>query len=121
MLDGYRGGVAKEEQAIRDELTARAAAFASGAVRELWQRSALASAAEEYYVSEAHPDWLAAEGNQWFAVEAEMEQDEELARLREAGAAAGRRLARQIRAELGIPPGELSTIPELEPPAQRDS
>jgi len=45
------------ELAIRDELTAKAAAFASDAVRDQWQQSALASHALEEHVSEEWPEW----------------------------------------------------------------
>jgi hypothetical protein len=50
MLKGYRGAAGADEWAIRDELTAKAAAFASDAVRELWQQSAKASVMRQHYV-----------------------------------------------------------------------
>lgn len=60
MLEGYRGAGPARDWAIRDELTAKVAAFATDAVRELWQQSALASLNLNGYVEEDWPQWNAA-------------------------------------------------------------
>lgn len=101
MLEGYRGGATAQEWAVRDELTARAAAFASDLVRDLWQQSALASLTLNEYASEEWPQWSTEDNLERLDVEEQMENDPEFRRLRQASADAGKRLAGQIRAELG--------------------
>jgi hypothetical protein len=100
MVEGYQGPRTPSEWAICDELTAKVAAFATDAVRELWQQSALASLNLSEYVEEDWPQWSAAEGHEQQKLEDEMEKDETFHRLRQASDDAGRMLAQQIRAEL---------------------
>ena len=100
MIEGYRGAATDPEWAIRDELTAKAAAFASDEVRELWQQSARASLTLQEYLDDTWPQWSGrAEG---LAIEEEMEKDPKLRRFRQASAEAGKQLAKQIRAELDV-------------------
>lgn len=103
MIEGFYGPetATAREWAIRDELTAKAAAFASDVVRELWQQSALASLALEGYVDDAWPEWTTT-GAKRFGLEEEMEEDPEFRRLRQASVEAGKRLAEQIRGELDV-------------------
>jgi len=100
MLEDYRGAGPTSEWAIRNELTAKVAAFATDAVRELWQQSALASLNLNEYVEEDWPQWMAADGAERHELEDEMEKDETYRRFRQASVDAGRRLAEQVRAEL---------------------
>jgi hypothetical protein len=100
MIEGYQGSATAREFAMRDELTAKAAAFASDALRNQWQQSALASLALEEHVSEGWPEWSAAKGAQQLDVEQEMEEDLEFRNLRQAVVDARTRLTAQIRAEL---------------------
>jgi hypothetical protein len=100
MVEGYRGARTASEWAIRDELTAKVAAYATDAVRKLWQQSALASLNLNEYVEEDWPQWNAAEGYERQELEDVMEKDETFRRFRQASADAGRRLGEQIRAEL---------------------
>src|SRR5262249_50739887 len=93
MVEGYRGAGSAGEWAIRDELTAKVAAFATDAVRELWQQSALASLNLNEYVEEDWPQWTAAEGHERYELEDEMEKDETFRRFRQASKDAGQRLA----------------------------
>jgi hypothetical protein len=100
MIEGYHGAATAKEWAVRDELTAKAAAFASDEVRKLWQESALASYALNEYVSEEWPQWNG--GAEGFAIEDDMEKDPEFRRFRQASTEAGKQLAEQIRTELDI-------------------
>lgn len=86
--------------AIRDELTAKVAAFATDTVRELWQQSALASLNLNGYVEEDWPQATVAEGCERQELEDQMEKDETYRRFRQATVDAGRQLAEQIRSEL---------------------
>ena len=95
MVEGHRGARTAKEWAVRDELTAKAAAFASDVVRELWQQSASASLNLSDYVSEEWPEWSAAAGDEQHRIEDEMEKNQMFRRLRQASADAGRRLAEQ--------------------------
>lgn len=97
---GYRAPGNARELAIRGDLTARVAAFASAAVRDLWQWSALAFADLREHVSEAWPEFMAAGGAASAEILEQMEKDPEFCRLRQAASDAAERLARQIRAEL---------------------
>lgn len=100
MVEGYRGARTAKEWAVRDELTAKTAAFASDVVRELWQQSASASLNLSDHVSEEWPEWSAAAGDEQDEIENEMEKDQTFCMLRQASADAGGRLAEQIRAEM---------------------
>jgi hypothetical protein len=100
MVEGYRGARTAKEWAVRDELAAKAAAFASDVVRELWQQSASASLNLSDHVSEEWPEWGVAPGDEQDEIEDEMEEDQAFCRLRQASADAGGRLAEQIRAEM---------------------
>ena len=99
MIEGYGGSA--EELAIRDELTAKATAFASDVVLKLWQQSALASLALNHYVSEEWPQWSTPDFLERLDIEEEMKEDLDLRRLRQDSSDAGKRLAGRIRAELG--------------------
>jgi hypothetical protein len=100
MIEGYRGAASAQEWAIRDELTAKAAAFASDVVRELWQRSAWAFHEWELYVEDTWPGWSSADEDA--AVQVEIEEDPEFRRLRQASDEAKKQLAEQIRVELEV-------------------
>jgi hypothetical protein len=100
MVEDYRGPRTASEWAIRDELMAKVAAFATDAVRELWQQSALASLSLNEYVSEEWPQWSAATGHAQQELESEMEMDEAFRRYHQAKAHAERRLAEQVHGEL---------------------
>jgi hypothetical protein len=100
MIEGYGGAASAQEWAVRDELTAKATAFASDKVLELWQRSALAYGAWESYVDEDWPQWTTAGSVERLGLEEEMEKDPEYRRFRQARDEAGKQLAEQIRVEL---------------------
>lgn len=100
MPEGYRGPHAASEWPIRDELTAKVAAFATNAVRGLWRQLALASQSLIEYVWEEWPQWSAAEGYEQPEREEEMGKDETFCQFRQASADAERQLAEQIHAEL---------------------
>lgn len=99
MVEGYIESASAQEWAVRDELTAKAKAFASDEVLDLWQKSALASLALQSYVDEELPE-LTAGSSGILAIEEAAKTDPEFRRLRQAGAQAGKQLAAQIRAEL---------------------
>ncbi len=100
MIEGYRGAAIAQEWAVRDELTAKAAAFASEVVRELWQQSARAFHEWELYVEDSWPEWASAEEDA--EVQVDIEKDPQFRRLRQASATAGKQLAEQIRVELDV-------------------
>lgn len=100
LVEGYRGPRTASEWAIGDELTAKVAAFATDAVRHLWQQSALASMDLSEYVSEDWPEWSGADGYERQQVEADMEKNDTFRKLRQASSEAARRLTKQVRAEL---------------------
>lgn len=100
MAEGYITAATAREWAVRDELTAKAAAFASDEVRNLWQQSALASLALQEYVDEAWPQLTT--NAEWTAIEDKAEQDPEFRRFCQASTQASKQLAEQIRAELDI-------------------
>jgi hypothetical protein len=87
------------EWAIRDELTARAKAFASDEVLSLWQESARANRRLDDYAGENWPE-LTVVGADWQAIEDASEKDPELRRLRQVSEQASKRLAAKVRAEL---------------------
>jgi len=104
MVSGYRGPRTQEEWAVVDQLSARAAAFASDAVQELWQDSARASRDLSDYVAEDWPQWNVAQHGEWFDVEDvedQMEQSATFQEFRRAWDDASRRLIRKIREEIG--------------------
>lgn len=102
MLEGYQGGATAREWAIRDEMTARAAAFASDVVRERWQRSAQASLDLVEFVDAMWPELSGTDDPAERAeIEAAMEDSPDFRRFRQTRAEAAEQLARQIRAELG--------------------
>jgi len=100
MIEGYRGAATAAEWHVRDELTAKARAFASDEVWSLWQQSAQSYSALGEYVHEEWPEWDG--GEESLAVEETMEADHEFRRLRQAHADAAKRLAEQVRDELDI-------------------
>jgi hypothetical protein len=100
MVEGYIESATDREWAVRDELTAKAAAFASDEVRDLWQQSALANLMLQSYVDE---EWTELTGGAGvLAIEDATEKEPELRRLRQASARASKQLAVQIRAELDV-------------------
>jgi len=101
MVEGDIDSATAQEWAVRDELTAEAAAFATNEVRDLWQQSALANLTLQEYAEEEWPELLDA-GAGWMAREAAAEKDHKLQGLRQASAQASKQLAEQIRAELGV-------------------
>ena len=102
MVEGYRGAASLEEWEVRDELTAKAGAFASDRVYELWQQSASSHVALQGYIDEEWPQWHGV-GEEWrLAVEEEMESDLEFRRLRQARTDVVKQLAEQIRVELDV-------------------
>jgi hypothetical protein len=101
MVEGYIETASEREWAVRDELTAKAAAFASDEVRDLWQQSALAKRALQEYADENWAE-LTVVGAGVLALEDAAEKDPELRRLDQASAWASRQLAVQIRAELDV-------------------
>jgi len=101
MVEGYIETATDREWAVRDELMAKAAAFASDEVRDLWQQSALANLTLQEYVDENWPE-LTVVGAGVLAIEDATEKDPELRRLRQASAQASKQLAVQIRAELDV-------------------
>ena len=100
MVEGYIESASDREWAVRDQLTAKAAAFASDEVRDLWQQSALANLALQSYVDEEWPELTVGAGV--LAIEDASEKDPELRRLHQASAQASKQLAVQIRAELDV-------------------
>lgn len=98
MLEDPPETATAEEWAVRGELMAKAEAFASGEVWELWQKSALAHYAFSDYVSEDWPQWHVGA----YDVEAEMEKDPEFQRLRQVMKEASKQLRQRIQAELGV-------------------
>ena len=98
MMEDPPEGATAQEWAVRGELTARAKAFASAEVWELWQKSALAHYAFSDYVSEEWPHWHVGA----YDVEDEMEKDPEFQRLRQAMKEASKQLTERIRVELGV-------------------
>ena len=103
MVEGYRGPRSAQEWAVVGELTAKAAAFASDVVRELWQQSAQANLALEAYVEEEWPECLIAGGEERLRIEGEMdEKDPEFRRVRQVSDDAEKQLAEQIRVELDV-------------------
>ncbi|MFE5702810.1 hypothetical protein [Rhodococcus koreensis] len=99
---GYRGARTAKEWAVVDDLTAKASAFGSERVRELWQQSAASSLRLNDYVEENWPEWSAVEGTEEARVEAKMGIDESLQRLVQAKDEAARLLTEKIRAELHV-------------------
>jgi hypothetical protein len=100
MAEGDRETATAQEWAVREELTAKAKAFASDEVWDLWQKSARANLALQRYVDEELPELTVGSG--WLAIEDKAEEDPELRRLLQASAQAGRQLAARIRAELDV-------------------
>ena len=100
MAEGYVTAATAREWAVMDELTAKAAAFASDEVRNLWQQSALASLALGEYVGEQWPQLTA--GADWMATEDAAEMDPQFRSFRQASTHASKQLAEQIRAELDV-------------------
>ncbi len=75
------------------ELTAKASAFASEEVHELWQQSARANLTLDAYVEEEHPDCLVAVGEERLRIEEKMEEeDPEFRRVRQVSDDAGKQL-----------------------------
>lgn len=101
MLEGYRGGFTAQELAVRDSLTAQAAAFASDEVRARWQASALAHARLQSYLEENWPEAVAS-GYERPGLEDEMENDSEFRQLRDERSSAEKELGEQIRSELSV-------------------
>jgi hypothetical protein len=100
MLEDYHGAATAAEWQVRDELTAKARAFASDEVWNLWQQSAQSYSALGEYVQEEWPEWNG--GEESLALEEKMEADREFRSLRQARADAAKRLAEQVRDELDI-------------------
>ncbi|MCU1643107.1 MAG: hypothetical protein JWN03_3382 [Nocardia sp.] len=91
------------ELAVREDLSAKVAAFASKAVYELWQQSATASLDLEQYIENNHPDWFYADD--YFEskrFEAAAEEDEDYRRVRKTKTDAEQKLAERIRKELHV-------------------
>lgn len=99
MVEGDIESATQPEWSVRDELTAKASAFASAEVWDLWQRSARASLALNQYAEEEWPQLMVEDAPPYAFGEA-IASDPELRRLRQAIDDAGRELARQIRVEL---------------------
>jgi hypothetical protein len=103
VVEGYNGARSAQEWAVVGELTAKASAFASEEVHELWQQSARANLALDAYVEEEHPDFLVAVGEERLRIEEKMEEeDPEFRRVRQVSDDAGKQLAERIRAELDV-------------------
>jgi hypothetical protein len=103
VVEGYSGARSAQEWAVVGELTAKASAFASEEVHELWQQSARANLALDAYVEEEHPDCLVAVGEERLRIEEKMEEeDPEFRRVRQVSDDAGKQLAERIRAELDV-------------------
>jgi hypothetical protein len=100
MIEGYRETATAIEWTIRDVLTAKATAFASDEVRELWQQSAKASFEWEAYIDDEWPQLSVAVVDS--AEREEAEKDPEFRRFRQASEEAEKQLAVQIRIELDI-------------------
>jgi hypothetical protein len=98
MLEDFRGAASSAEWLVRDDLTAKASAFASDEVWNLGQQSAQSYSALGEYVQEEWPEWNG--GEESLAVEEKMEADREFRSLRQARADAAKRLAEQVRNEL---------------------
>lgn len=98
MVEGRIDTATAPEWAVRDELTAKAKAFASDEVLGLWQKSAQAYRRLNDYVSEELPELTA--GPDWQTVEDATEKDPELQKLHQASEQASEQLAAKIRAEL---------------------
>jgi hypothetical protein len=100
MAPGYIESATAREWAVRDELTAKAAAFASDEVRDLWQQSALAHLALEEYVGEMWPQ-LTASAERTASDDA-VEEDPKFRRFHQASTRASEQLTEQIRTELDL-------------------
>jgi hypothetical protein len=100
MVEGDIESATAPEWNVREELTAKAKAFASDEVLDLWQKSAQANLAVENYVGEQWPELTVSPRS--LAAEDEADKDLELQRLRQASAQASKQLAAQIRAELDV-------------------
>ena len=95
MVEGYVEATTDREWTVRDQLTAKAVAFASDEVRDLWQQSARANLALQSYVDEEWPELTVGAGV--LAIEDATEKDPGLRRLRQASAQVSKQLAVQIR------------------------
>ena len=98
MVEGHIDTATAPEWAVRGELTAKAKAFASDRVLDLWQKSAQAYRRLDNYVGEEWPELTA--GPDWQEVEDATEKDPELRKLRQVSEQASKQLAARIRTEL---------------------
>lgn len=89
-----------QELAVRDEISAEAAAYASREVLDLWQKSARASWELSEYVMDNWPEF-SDENSDEQAVRRAMEGDTRFSSLRSAREDARRRLSQRVREELG--------------------
>lgn len=96
----YSGGTITFGREVLGGLTAKTTAFASNAVRELWQESSASSIQLSDYVAEIWPEWGVLEPDQIEDLEKKMGEDPEFQRLSKAADVAGRNLADRIRTEL---------------------
>jgi hypothetical protein len=101
MVEGDIEAATQPEWNVRAELTAKASAFASAEVWDLWQRSARASLAFNEYVEDAWPQLTVASATTLEFDEAEA-SDPKFRTLHEAIEHAGRQLTKQIRVELDV-------------------
>ena len=102
MVEGEIESATAPEWAVRDELTAKAKAFASDKVKvlALWQQSALANLKMQSYAEEQHPELTVSPRSP--AAEDEAANDPEMQRLRQSSEQASKQLAAQIRTELDV-------------------
>lgn len=100
MVEGQIEAATAPEWAVRDELTAKARAFASNEVLDLWQKSALANLQVQGYAEENHPGTTSSPWS--WAAEDDAAKDPEMQRLRQASEQAAKQLAARIRTELDV-------------------
>jgi hypothetical protein len=101
MVEGYIESASAQEWAVRDVLTAKAAAFASDEVWDLFQQSAVAHLALQEYVNDWLPE-LTSGRTEVLEIEGAKDKDPEFRRLDQARAQASKQLSVQIRAELDV-------------------
>lgn len=116
MVEGQIEAATAPEWAVRDELTAKARAFASNEVLDLWQKSALANLQVQGYAEENHPGTTASSWS--WAAEDDAAKDPEMQRLRQASEQAAKQLAANPGRTRRRPPQALVAVPPGPTPAK---
>lgn len=106
MIEGYQGSATARELAVREELTARAAAFSSDSVWTLWQTSAKAHMDLQQYVEENWPEATVLGASEDAELDARMHEDPDFLAVEQVLDDAKQRLTRKIRDELTVGTGK---------------